>query len=63
MSNQEEPFLVLVQDITGKIIHSSTYKNGEIWKGELPSTGVYFWRAQSSSAIHSGKFILNQQVR
>lgn len=63
MSNQAENFLITVKDISGKTIHSGNYKNGEVWKGDMPPTGVYFWRAQSSSGIYSGKFILNEQVR
>jgi hypothetical protein len=63
MSNQEEAFYVSVQDVSGKIIHSGSYKNGEVWKGEQPATGVYFWRAQSSSGIFSGRLILNAHTR
>ena len=63
MSNQEEAFYVSVQDVSGKIIHSGSYKNGEVWKGEQPATGVYFWRAQSSSGIFSGRLILNSHAR
>jgi hypothetical protein len=63
MSSQEDAFFVSVQDVLGKTIHSGTYKNGEVWKGEQPPTGVYFWRAQSSTGIFSGRLILNAHAR